>query len=322
MRTLVIVLLLLAAAALIYLFVIRDQEALQEPATPTAVESEEPTEDSEEVAQETLPLPRFDIVRVDRNGFAQIAGRAAPNAVVDVLANGDVLISETALANGDWATFTETPLASGAVELGLRMTTTDGMTIVSDETIIIYVPEADGDAPVVLRTTPGGATQILQSANDDVEGLSPLSVDTIDYDGGGNVIFSGRAEPKSMVQVFADRRLVGQASADNDGRWELSASLPPGRYTLQIIQLDEDGEPKYAIEVPFEQATLDDIVLKDGNVIVQPGNNLWVISRTVYGKGAQYTVIYQANADQIRDPDLIYPGQIFRLPEEQPEAEE
>jgi len=49
-------------------------------------------------------------------------------------------------------------------------------------------------------------------------------------------------------------------------------------------------------------------------VIVQPGNSLWRIARRTYGHGLQYSVIYQANREQIRDPDLIYPGQVFELP--------
>jgi nucleoid-associated protein YgaU len=51
-----------------------------------------------------------------------------------------------------------------------------------------------------------------------------------------------------------------------------------------------------------------------GRVVIQPGNNLWQISRVIYGKGRQYTVIYEANKSQIRDPDMIYPGQIFNTP--------
>jgi nucleoid-associated protein YgaU len=60
--------------------------------------------------------------------------------------------------------------------------------------------------------------------------------------------------------------------------------------------------------------------VEEGRVVVQPGNNLWQISRGTYGRGAAYTVIYQANKGQIRDPDLIYPGQIFMLPRPGAEA--
>lgn len=48
--------------------------------------------------------------------------------------------------------------------------------------------------------------------------------------------------------------------------------------------------------------------------VVQPGNTLWAMARDRYGRGIAYVLIYEANADQIRDPDLIYPGQIFHLP--------
>ena len=49
-------------------------------------------------------------------------------------------------------------------------------------------------------------------------------------------------------------------------------------------------------------------------VIIKPGNSLWRIAARVYGSGFRYTEIYKANLDQIRDPDLIYPGQVFKLP--------
>jgi nucleoid-associated protein YgaU len=49
---------------------------------------------------------------------------------------------------------------------------------------------------------------------------------------------------------------------------------------------------------------------------IERGDSLWAISRRTYGDGDRYTAIYDANQDQIRDPDLIYPGQVFVLPAE------
>lgn len=49
-------------------------------------------------------------------------------------------------------------------------------------------------------------------------------------------------------------------------------------------------------------------------IIIQPGNNLWKLSRQIYGKGILYTVIYEANKDLIKNPRLIYPGQLFVAP--------
>jgi nucleoid-associated protein YgaU len=57
---------------------------------------------------------------------------------------------------------------------------------------------------------------------------------------------------------------------------------------------------------------------RSGKIVIQPGNNLWKLSRVIYGRGLNFTVIYQANKDQIRDPDWIYPGQIFAIPNASP----
>ena len=48
--------------------------------------------------------------------------------------------------------------------------------------------------------------------------------------------------------------------------------------------------------------------------VVSSGDSLWRISRVAYGAGTRYAVVYKANRDQIRDPNRIYPGQIFVLP--------
>jgi len=52
-------------------------------------------------------------------------------------------------------------------------------------------------------------------------------------------------------------------------------------------------------------------------VTVQPGYTLWGISRRNYGRGILYIRIYEANLDRIRNPHLIYPGQIFTIPAEE-----
>ena len=77
-----------------------------------------------------------------------------------------------------------------------------------------------------------------------------------------------------------------------------------------------DKKPEVATAAPTEPAaqTVDAGKPRLGKVIIQPGNNLWKLSRVIYGRGKNYTVIYQANRDQIRNPGRIYPGQIFAIP--------
>ena len=98
-----------------------------------------------------------------------------------------------------------------------------------------------------------------------------------------------------------------------------------GLYPLRIDQLAADGRVASRVETPFQRdfpraplprpgvagarATL------PGAITVQPGHNLWTLARLHYGSGVLYTQIFTANRELIRDPDLIYPGQIFDLPE-------
>jgi nucleoid-associated protein YgaU len=91
--------------------------------------------------------------------------------------------------------------------------------------------------------------------------------------------------------------------------------VPPGLHILRVDQVDESGQVIARVETPFSRSAMVGSLDNEGFVIVQPGNNLWRIARRTYGRGWQYTVIYEANQDQIRDPDLIYPGQVFVLPE-------
>jgi len=50
-------------------------------------------------------------------------------------------------------------------------------------------------------------------------------------------------------------------------------------------------------------------------VTVQEGFTLWAIAEDQFGDGVEFIRVYEANRELIRDPDLIYPGQVFAIPE-------
>jgi nucleoid-associated protein YgaU len=294
------------------------------PVTPRSTTAATPTEATAESASSTirsdamaaLTPPTFDIVRVDAAGTAVVAGRGMPGAEVSLLANGAPLMNAEVDSRGEWVVIVSDPLPVGAVELALLMTLEDGQEIRSDQVVVVSIPETRDTRPLVLLGRPGGASEVLQSPLED-EGLE-FALLAVDYDDAGGVIFSGRAKPDAQVRVLANGREVGVTRADGIGRWELVAgsALPPGRYDLQIDQLDEEGRVTAVVALPFERATPEALAeIGPRSVVVQPGNSLWRIARRLYGSGWQYTVIYSANREQIRDPNLIYPGQIFDLPE-------
>lgn len=95
---------------------------------------------------------------------------------------------------------------------------------------------------------------------------------------------------------------------------DLIAGTEDDEPAQETARPEPDAAPAETAAVTPETGQADSAAPATGKVVIQPGNNLWQISRVIYGKGRQYTVIYDANKDQIRDPDRIYPGQIFETP--------
>jgi nucleoid-associated protein YgaU len=118
------------------------------------------------------------------------------------------------------------------------------------------------------------------------------------------------------VRVYVNNAPVGEARAGSDGRWTVSPETPvaAGVHQLRVDQLSSTGQVAARIEAPFQRAEIPPEMLREGQIVVQPGQSLWRIARSAYGRGVRFTVIYEANRDQIRDPRLIYPGQVFALP--------
>ena len=143
-----------------------------------------------------------------------------------------------------------------------------------------------------------------------------VSLDSVDYDEKGSLILAGRAESSAPVKIYIDNKAIGGTRATIGGKWQFTPPMivAPGDHKLRIDQTDAGGKVMFRVELPFTRAKPETIKLVQGQVIVQPGNSLWRIARHSYGEGTLFTVIYEANRTQIRDPDLIYPGQIFTVP--------
>jgi len=75
--------------------------------------------------------------------------------------------------------------------------------------------------------------------------------------------------------------------------------------------LGPDGKVRERAEIAFSPSGA---LPAEGRITVESGTSLWRLARKAYGSGFDYLVIYEANKDQIRDPDRIYPGQVFNLP--------
>lgn len=270
----------------------------------------------------------FDAVRVNPDGGVTIAGRGPAGARI-LLMDGDRQIgSVQADDSGNWVFLSDAPIAAGDHQLSLRLA--DGGAA-SAEMATVVVPErgrdiagrpaaGSGGGPLVMLTPQQGqgASTVLQAPAVAPPGAADaaLSIDVIDYGEGGAVIVSGRGRAGAGIRLYLDNRPAGEGRVDARGVFRIQAerTIPPGVYRLRADQLDAAGKVTARAETPFHRATPAEVAVAEGRVVVQPGNSLWRIARRVYGQGPRYTVIYQANQQQIRDPDLIYPGQVFTVP--------
>ena len=284
------------------------------------------------VPQPAAPVsPSFDVVKVGPTGTAVIAGRAEPGSKVTVR-DGDKVIGEvTADRRGEWVLVPDQPIGPGDRLLSLEASGPKGGTTVrSDETVALSIspPQAGGKEEtalaVVLPRDGNGAARVLQrpdgsapsgNGTPSADKAPALSMDALEYDDKGRVVLSGRATPGSTVQIYAGNQPLATATADASGEWSATSTrvVRPGQVELRLDQLGKDARVAQRIVVPLTQAAAGELAPGE-SYTVQPGNNLWQISRRAYGAGTRYLIIYSANLGQIRDPERIYPGQVFRVP--------
>ncbi|MGF1659396.1 MAG: LysM peptidoglycan-binding domain-containing protein [Rubrimonas sp.] len=263
--------------------------------------------------------PRFDVVRVEPDGSAVFAGVAEPDALIEVRIGEQVVASGRAGRDGGFVAFGDTRVAGageGVQRIELAARAPDGALSVSAAPVFVAPPRSDdGDAPapLVIRADAEGVEVVQRPVA--AGPVGGVTLETVSYGADGVVEMGGRAEGLQRVRIWADALLIAETVADPDGRWMARAEqgLAPGRYTLRVEALDEDGAVTAVASSPFTRENAAGAPAP-GQIVVQPGDSLWRIAHATYGRGVRYTVIYEANAGRIRNPDLIYPGQVFTLP--------
>lgn len=337
--------------------------------------------------------PGFDLVRVEQDGAAVVAGTAVPGSRVTILADEQPLAEVRADDAGNFVAIFNAEPSAVPRTLSLDAVAPDGKATASDD-VVMLLPAPGAVAPVAPAAAPvtGAEAQATEDAGsgtsepssavsaaaspapapapatvaeaprpgepyprpiDPTSALGPpprigatvllrgakieaipadaapdrqVALASISYGAAGAVTLEGLGSPGYRVRAYVDDGLAQEGVVDANGRWALPLdAVAQGIYRLRIDAVDTAGQVKSRVETPFQR---DFPRLPpprpgepgDGVVTVQPGGNLWTIARLHLGSGVRYTQIFTANRDLIRDPDLIYPGQILNLPEAAPES--
>ena len=288
-----------------------------------------------------------DTIAYQEDGTVVLSGRGAAGAATNIYLDNALRAQANADAKGAW----RAPLgdvAPGSYVLRVDQIAADGTVTAryetgferEDLTTLLAVAVADPveDMTVEPVAMAQAITDALQSSDiGDLQQSKPVSalssklaVDQIGYDAEGAVELAGRGLAGSQIDVLLGAERVARLQVGADGAWDvLLADVAPGIYTLRVQQRDASGKLLDQIETPFkredpaavravaapEVAAVGQPVLPDvTRVTVQPGFTLWRIARENYGRGILYVQVFEANRDKIRNPNLIYPGQVFKVP--------
>lgn len=324
-----------------------------EAPAPAPAPAPEAAPESPGAAAPAPALAEFDQLRAAPDGALTLAGRTEPGAAVEVLLDGVAVDKVSAGADGSFASVILAAPSAAARQLTVRVTGADGvareggaaLTVAPSASALAAAAAAAGASPEMVAATEAEAAAMAAAPLvADAEGAkllagpaAELTIDTLAFTEAGAIALSGRgAAPGALIRAYVDTAEAGLVQAAPDGAFRLE--LPPasaGPHSLRLDALDAEGQVLARAEVGFEAPASPDtaapqpaseaappVPVADGGalprariVTIEQGNTLWAIAGQTYGDPYLYVRIYRANRDQIRDPDLIYPGQVFTLPE-------
>ena len=260
-------------------------------------------------------LLTFDIVRISKNGDIVMAGKSEPNEVIELLDGEEIIAEVVSDENGEWIWISEIPTQYGIKKFKLQYKNNLNTASISDETVIVLVDREASSVPKVVRVFNSDVESVdmlnLEKIND------AITLDVLSYSPPGLIILSGRTNSNTEIEIFNASESLGKAKSNEDGIWKFI--IKKNDYSNEEISLKTkiNGE---TLILTYDHADIQrrfnktNFQFYDDRITVEQGNSLWRIARKTLGGGIYYTEIYKNNLAKIKNPNLIYPGQVFNIP--------
>ena len=250
----------------------------------------------------------FDIVRLDKTGDVVIAGKTIPNIKVDILDGNEILASVFSDSNGDWVWISENPLPEGIKRFNLKHF--DGEhEFFSHQNIIILREKNNYLSSKILKFSKSSSIEIINN-NKKILGLSLDIAEYLDED---SLMLTGRTKPNAKVKLYFSDNFIKDSTSDNRGVWKVELKNFEFTNNNLIVTTEIEGQ-KIKLKTKIFEKKIDPNFIFEKEVIVKNGNSLWRIARKTLGGGVYYSEIYKSNMKEIENPDLIFPGQVFNIP--------
>jgi nucleoid-associated protein YgaU len=312
-----------------------DAPAEQESAAQPAEEAQ-PAAPAEPAVESVVVVEAVEI----EGGTVFVAGSATPGRTVRVYANALHLGDSKASDGGRFLIEAKRDLPVGDYVIRADLLEADG-TVIARAAVPFEREPGESIAAVAPPATPQPAAPDAPAEDADVAAAptdpAPAEDDVADAPMEDAAVEDDVAEAPAPAEdeVAAAPAQPSEedaaAPAETPVEADVAAAPAEGQPADASEQpADAAGQPteEPEIEVAAAPPAADEAELTapklqkvDGAVIIRRGDNLWRISRRVYGMGVRYSTIYLANQDQITDPDRIWPGQVFSVPQETVEGE-
>jgi len=233
-----------------------------------------------------------------------IAGTGEPGLSVNLYLDGELLGKADVSENGAFLFEGTKALSAGKYDIRADMSNTvSGKVVARAEVKLLHEPEVAAVEPEPKTEKPKKTISLLS------------------LQGGGTKKAVAPAEPETEeLQTIEPETTLTEApeveiAAPEEPKIKTSEEI--GQVEVAVISGDPETPVETAAEDPVveEEAAEEKVIRTGSSVIIRRGDNLWRVARRNYGAGIRYTTIYEANRDQVRDPDLIYPGQVLKVPE-------
>jgi nucleoid-associated protein YgaU len=274
------------------------ETASTDVATPEANVDEAPAtviladEDGVRVLQDgapnaAKPAVTIDTISYSSNGDVILGGRGQAGNFVRIYLDNQFLAISKIAADGYWA------LELSDIEPGIYTLRVDELNVAGDVVSRAETPFKREAAEELAE---------LMAAGTEPEGPSESAAEAEVVDAEELASVEPEAADDPQPEQFVTQE-------------EVNVQAEVAELTLQGEQSSDGGS--LAVEgQPADTASVLRTPSKKFRVrTVQPGSTLWAIAKESYGAGIEYFKVFEANKERIRDPDLIYPGQVFEIPD-------
>lgn len=300
--------------------------------TADAIIAEAPVVEPAPVQPAAVP-PTIDAIEIenDRTFFAG----AGPDGGVIRLYVDDAFVADATVEAGRWLVEAGPVLDAPSQRVRVDLLEPGSADVVARAEVDFVVDVPAVEEPVAVAEAPTPATPVTPAPETPADVTAPqdatadAATTQPDTDVSALTEQPAAADPPTSAQdPAANQATVTAETAQTPEPATEPVSTPEPASAVQPAAEPAEETPAVAEPAtePDEPAvpTMVAVSLGDpeaqrfasGKAIIRRGDNLWTIARRVYGEGLKYTTIYQANTGQIRDPDRIYPGQVFNLPED------